>query len=415
MTDLTEIGQEIATLDLTTPPVNVIIERAGFARRRRNRRATGSLAIAFAVVIAVALVIASMPGSKAPVPVNRAPVRSDVTYVYAVDETHDAIAVFELSADRHLSEVKSIVLPFAPGVVVPAEGDRFLYVAPVAPESQSGSKSIYEVDLATGKIVGKIDSTEPLGNVTASPKADVAYAYNNDMVPIDFSTGEIGPSFAAVDGYYNDLAISPDAKTAVATCLGPGGGIRIIDLLTHRVTKSIQLTKDSVIDGVRGFWVALNVAFEANGTTALVSVQREMSNDLFLAQLFVLDVKTGKVQSIVNLAEGGVANVVVSKDNRFAYVFVQDRSPGEFEVVPVELSSDHALDPIKVGAPDGVGIAGIPGRDELLTVDVDWNAAVIDESLGRVVARFHVPVSPANAVTLQPIGVGSGPPSRSSG
>ncbi|MFZ0667186.1 MAG: hypothetical protein WAM97_15650 [Acidimicrobiales bacterium] len=416
MTDLTEIRQEIASLDLATPPVNVIVERAGFARRRRNRRRTGSLAVAFALVIAVAVVVVSLPARKSPVPLHRGPVSTDVTpYVYAVDEARDAIAVFKLSADGRLSKVKSIGLPFAPGLVVPRAGDRFLYVAPIAPESQAGSKSVYEVDLATGKIVRKVSGPEPLGNVTASPNADTAYAYDNDIIPINFSTGAIGRSFAPSDGYYNDLAISPDGKTAVATCLGPAGGIRIIDLLTHRVTKTIKLTMDSTVDGVRGFWVAMNVSFESNGTTALVSVQRELSNNFFRAQLFVLDVRTGKVRSIVDLAAGGVGNVVVANDNRRAYVFVQDRSPGEFEVVPVELATDRALAPINVGATDGVLIAGVPGHDQLLTVDVEWNAAIIDQSLDRVVARFHIPVSPANAVTLQPISVGAASLGETSG
>lgn len=404
MIELGDLRYEIGSLDFATPPLSSIQGRASRNRKRRNRRNTAVLTAAFVSLIVLAVVLVSEPErstKKAP-PTMTVP--KDRMLFYAADQANHSVDEFEAPLNGTLpTRTGSIKLSFAPGVVALSPSGNDLYVSPIAAESEAGSNSLYVVDVRTGKVVRKIiDDKTPIGSITVSPDGKTAYAWDNSIVPIDVASGKIGASFAPVQGEYNDLEISPNGETAITTCIGPCSGIQIIDLRTRRVTRTIRVFTHSKVEPTYA-------AFSANGTTAYVTAQLSEGSTNTHTELLFLDVATGTIYRTLDLATGWAVNVLVAHTPDRAFVFVQDRSPGTFDVVPVKLATGVALPTrISLGTTDGFEAIAVGPTPYLVAVDTDLNAYLIDETTGLVLWKWHIPVSAYEAVTLQPFAI-SGP------
>jgi hypothetical protein len=415
VTDLRELKRDIDDLHFPTPPVRDIIERARRHRRQGKRRVATSVVLG-ALVIAVTIVI--VVGSAGP-ETRRAGTefyRGTATagfvspdgLLYVADQGNNSLVELDPAGRPTFAVLPSVPLPFTPGVVAISPNGSMAYVAPLVPEFEGGSNTLFEVDLTTGRIVRAIvDHAQPLGSITLAPNGTTAYAWGNDIVPIDLRTGHIGAPIAHVDGQYTDFEIAPGGRTAVATSEGPAPGYQEVNLADGKVTRTVT-TASLGLREMPGRWTPEAVAFSATGTSALLTVEND-SGERSTTGLLQVSVSTGRFESGINLGPGLAGNVVVAPGGK-AFVFIQTPgrggASGRFTVVPVVLMTDTALPSIVIGDATGLGVLQWTGHSTLLAVDTGWRITTVDETTDRIRSVSTVAVPSLRGPSLQPIAFG---------
>jgi DNA-binding beta-propeller fold protein YncE len=416
MTDLHDLKTDIDNMHFSTPSVGDIIDRARRHRRRIRRRVTGSTGLlVFAIVAALVAISTSGkgPGSfrAASGPFRGTSAAAFISrdgLLYVADQGNNSLLVLNPVGNRAFAPVFSIPLSFTPGVVAVAPDGSMAYVAPLVPEFEGGSNALYEVNLATERVVRTIvDHSQPLGSVTIAPNGRTGYAWNNDIVPIDLPSGHVRAPIAYSSGEYTDFEISGDGQRAFATTAGPTPNYQEIDLATGKIIRTVS-TADLTLHGTSGRWTPEAVTFSRAGTSALVTLQNE-TGDRSIAGLLTVSTRTGRIESSVELGPGGVGNVVVAPSGERAFVLVQTPGggySGTFTVVPVDLSTNEALARIIVDQTQGLGLMQLTTRSTTFAVDTQWKVTAIDETTDRIRSVSTIPIPSLRGPSRQPIAFG---------
>ena len=327
-------------------------------------------------------------------------------FVYVADQGSHSIVELDPSATPRFSLVATIPLTFTPGVVAVSSDGAMAYVSPLVPEFAGGSNALYEIDLATQRVVRTIiDPYQPLGNISLAPDGKVAYAWGDDIVPIELSSGRILRPIARSHLAYTDFEISPKGRTAVATSEGPTPSIQLLNLRTRSVTRTVS-TKNLHLPNTTGFWSDQSVAFSPNvGTAYVVAAQEEREGSY--ARLLTVALGSGKIEQSADLGSGEVGNVVVSPSGAKAFVLVQvpvaNVYSGAFTVESVGLVGDRHVHKIVIGETQGLGLLQLTSKHKLFGIDTSWRVATINERTDHIVAISTIPVPSLYAATLQPI------------
>ncbi len=321
------------------------------------------------------------------------------------DQGSNSLVELDPSATPPFSLVATIPLTFTPGVVAVSSDGAMAYVSPLVPEFAGGSNTLYEINLATQRVVRTIiDPSQPLGNISLAPDGKVAYAWGADIVPIELSSGRILPPISRSRLAYTDFEISPKGRTAVATSEGPSPSIQLLNLKTRRVTRSVN-TKNLHLPDTTGFWSDQSVAFSPNGATAYVTAQQEREGSY--CRLLTVALGSGRIEQSADLGSGEVGNVVVSSSGAKAFVLVQvpvgNVYSGAFTVESVGLDGDRHVHKIVIGETQGLGLLQLTSKHKLFGIDTKWRVATINERTDHIVAISSVPVPSLYAATLQPI------------
>jgi len=414
MTDLSDLVDEISGLRLTAPPLEDIIRRAARGKRLRTERRLTVAVIVLGLVISVAVLLVGRltkehQALQGATPYSGSASAAFVTRggrVYVADQGNNSLLELNPTATPPFEPVSTTPLPFTPGVVAISPDDSTAYVSPLVPEFAGGSDSLYEISLATGHVLRRIvDPLQPLGNVTIAPKGATAYAWGDDIVPINLSSGRIGPPIAHSTGEYTDFEIAPDGTTALASSDGPSPNFQVIDLTTGKPTRTVS-TAHLGVGGLTGFWSPEAVAYSPNGATAYVVIEQDAFGKTRVGLLKVSD-RTGSVLSAVGLGSGEAGNVVVAPNGERAFVATQIDIPhvpsGAFDVVPVDLATMKPLRKITLGHVQDLGLLAIPGHLTLYAFDTEWRVAEVNETTDAIVAATPIPVPSLLAATLQPI------------
>ena len=413
MTDLRDLKQDIDHMHLPTPPMHDIVELAerGQRRRRRVKRQLSAATMLVALVALVSILVVSRPaeGPKRP---TSGPERylgtasvafvSRTGFVYVADQGNNSLVELDPSAKPAFSPLATIPLSFTPGVVALSPNSAMAYVSPLVPEFAGGSNTLYEIDLATKTVVKTIvDESQPLGSIAIAPNGKTAYAWGDDVVPIDLSSGLIGAPIAHSSGSYTDFEIAPNGRTAIATSDGPSPNYQEIDLTTGKVIRTVS-TAHLHLHNTMGFWSPENIAFTPNGTTVLVTLEHETAHSTTVG-LLRSSSRTGMLESSTNLESGLAGNVLITSDSQKAFVFVQT---GAFTVVPIDLATGKTLPRITIGHNLGLGLLQLARSSTLFAVDTQWKVATIDERTDRILSSSVIPVPSLLAPTLQPLALG---------
>jgi DNA-binding beta-propeller fold protein YncE len=420
VTDLRGLKEDIDSLQFPTPPVHDVIELARRSRNRRVRKRVAAAAalLALVVVTTTAIVnpLAKSPGtsrsaSGSYLGTASAAFVSRDGLVYVADQANDSLLGLDPTGSPPFEPLSTIPLPFTPGVVAISPNGAMAYVAPLAPEFEGGSNTLYEVNLATHHVVGTIvDHSQSLGSITIAPNGRTAYAWGDDIVPIDLQSGHIRAPMAVANGNYTDFEIAPNGRTAVATTNGPSPAVQEINLMTDTVTRTVSIAHLG-LHGTPVRWSPEAVAFSPTGANAYITAEHETGNGT-TARLLSMSVDTGKMESSVNLGPALVGNVVIDPNSEKAFVFLQAHLSGAysytgaFTVVPVDLSSNEVLPGIVVGHTQGLGLLSFAKASELFAVDTQWNVTGIDETTDRIRSISTIPVPSLRGPSLQPIASG---------
>jgi DNA-binding beta-propeller fold protein YncE len=415
VTDLHDLKQDIDSMRFATPPLHEIVDRARRSQRRRLRRRIFTTAVLVAVVVFCSIVIVSRPGARGPELNGPGSQRYRGTataafvsrsgLVYVADQGNDSLLVLDPSSRPGFEPVATIPLSFTPGVVAVSPNGTTAYVSPLVPEVAGGSNTLYEVDLSTQKVVRTIvDRSQPLGSIAIAPDGKTAYAWGDDIVPIDLSTGQILKPISRSQSDYTDLEISPNGRTAIATSEGVSPNYQLINLVTGNITRTVSIG-DLQIGHTKGMWSPQTVAFSPDGTSAYIGVQQEAGSSS--AWLLKVSVRTGRVESGVELGQGGIGDVVVTSDGSRVFVLVQTDVKGvysgAFTIAPVKTGTLTPLPRMVVGDVQGLGLLQFGTADTLYAVDTQWRLARIDERTDQIISTLRIPVPSLLATTLQPI------------
>jgi DNA-binding beta-propeller fold protein YncE len=324
--------------------------------------------------------------------------------IYVADQGSNSLLELDPSATPPFSPVATIPLTFTPGVVAVSSDGAMAYVSPLVPEFAGGSNTLYEVDLATHRVVRTIsDPSQPLGSITLAPDGKIAYAWGDGIVPIELSSGRILPPISRSQLAYTDFEISPNGKTAIATSEGPTPSIQMLNLRTRNVTRTVS-TKNLHLPDTTGFWSPQSAAFSPNGATAYVTAQQERRGSY--GTLLTVSLASGRIERSTGLGSGGVGNVVVSPGGAKAFVLIQvpvvNVYTGVFTVESVGLVGDRHVHKIVIGETQGLGLLQLASKHNLYGIDTNWKVATINERTDRVVAISTIPVPSLYAATLQP-------------
>jgi DNA-binding beta-propeller fold protein YncE len=416
VTDLRELQQDIDRMGFATPPLHEIVDRASRGKRRRRLRRVSATAVLVAVVVLCSIVIVSRPGARGPELTSPGSQRyrgtataafvSNSGLVYVADQGNNSLLVLDPSSKPGFEPVATIPLSFTPGVVAVSPNGAMAYVSPLVPEGAGGSNTLYEVDLSTQKVVRSIvDHSQPLGSIAIAPDGKMAYAWGDDIVPIDLSTGQILKPISQSRFDYTDFEISPNGRTAIATSEGVSPNYQLINLVSGNITKTVSIGYLQ-IRHTKGMWSPQTVAFSPDGTSAYIGLQH--GSESLSAWMLKISAETGKIESNVELGQGGVGDVVVTLDGSRAFVLVQTDVKGvysgAFTIVPVETGTLAALPRVIVGDAQGLGLFQLGTAHTLYAVDTQWRLARIDERTDHIKSTLRIPVPSLLATTLQPIG-----------
>jgi hypothetical protein len=123
--------------------------------------------------------------------------------------------------------------------------------------------------------------------------------------------------------------------------------------------------------------------------------------------LLKISAKTGRIESDVELGQGGVGDVVVTSDGSRAFVLVQTDVKGvysgAFTIAPVETGTLAPLPRILVGDVQGLGLLQFGTAHTMYAVDTQWRLARIDERTDQINSTLRIPVPSLLATTLQPV------------
>jgi hypothetical protein len=279
------------------------------------------------------------------------------------------------------------------------------YLEPLVPEFQGGSDTLYEISLQTRQVVRTIvDRSQPLGSITIAPNGKTAYAWANDVVPIDLTTGQIGAPIANVNGEYTDFAIAPNGQTAFATSQGQAPGIQEIDLAAGTVTRTLSTAQLTSHD-TPGRWTPEAVAFSPSRRTAYITVQHEGVQGPTVG-LLQISVGTGQIEASIVVGSGLAGNVVIAPDVDTGFVFVQTPIKGDyagaFIVVPIDLPTTEIRPEIIVSETQGLGLLQLAGQHNLFAVDAQWKITTIDERTDRIRSVSTIALPPPRWPSLQP-------------
>jgi DNA-binding beta-propeller fold protein YncE len=415
VTDLRDLKQDIDDMGFAPPPLHEIVDRARRGQRRRRLRRVSATAVLAAVVVLSSIVIVSRPGARGPKLTGPGSQRyrgtataafvSKSGLVYVADQGNNSLLVLDPSAKPEFEPVATIPLSFTPGVVAVSPNGAMAYVSPLVPEVAGGSNTLYEVDLSTQKVVRTIvDHSQPLGSIAIAPDGKMAYAWGDDIVPIDLSTGQILKPISRSQSDYTDFEISPDGRTAVATSEGVSPNYQLINLVSDNIAKTVSIG-DLQLRHTKGMWSPQTVAFSPDGTSAYIGLQH--GSDSLSAWLLKISAKTGRIESDVELGQGGVGDVVVTSDGSRTFVLVQTDVKGvysgAFTIAPVKTGTLIPLPRIVVGDVQGLGLLQFGTAHTLYAVDTQWRLTRIDERTDHIVSTLRIPVPSLFATTLQPI------------
>ena len=337
MTDLRDLKVEIDNMQFPAPPVREIVERARRHRRRVQRRVTGSTVLLVLGVVAAVVIVDTSGKAPGPFRIAAGPYRGTSAaafisrdgLVYVADQGDNSLLALDPVGDPAFTPVSSIPLSFTPGVVAVAPNSATAYVAPLVPEFEGGSNILYEVNLTTQRVVRTIiDHSQPLGSVTIAPNGRTAYAWDDAIVPIDLPSGRIRAPIAHENGEYTDFEISPDGRRALATSAGPTPNYQEIDLATGTIIRTVS-TADLTLHETPGRWTPGAVTFSSAGTTAFVTLQNE-TGDRSTVGLLRVSMRTGRIESSVDLGRGLVGNAVIAPSDNRAFVLVQTPAEGVY-------------------------------------------------------------------------------------
>ena len=402
-------------MGFATPPLHEIVDRARRGQRRRLRRRVSAATVLVAVVVLCSIVIVSRPGARGPALTGLGPQQymgtataafvSKSGLVYVADQGNNSLLVLDPSSKPGFEPVATIPLSFTPGVVAVSPNGSMAYVSPLVPEVAGGSNTLYEVDLSTQKVVRTIvDHSQPLGSVAIAPDGKMAYAWGDDIVPIDLSTGQILNPISRTQFDYTDFEISPNGRTAIATSEGASPNYQLINLVSGNITKTVSIG-DLQIRHTKGMWSPQTAAFSPDGSSAYIGLQH--GSETLSAWLLKISAKTGGIESDVELGQGSVGDVVVTSDGSRAFVLVQTDVKGvysgAFTVPPVETGTMAPLPRIIVGDVQGLGLLQFGSAHALYAVDAQWRLARIDERTDHISSTLRIPVPSLLATTLQPI------------
>jgi DNA-binding beta-propeller fold protein YncE len=325
--------------------------------------------------------------------------------IYVADQGNNSILELDPSAMPAFEPVATIRLSFTPGVVAVSPNGSMAYVSPLVPEFAGGSTTLYEVNLSTQKVVRTIvDHSQPLGSIAIAPNGKMAYAWGDDIVPIDLSTGRILAPISRSLFDYTDFEISPNGRTAIATSEGGSPNYQLINLVNGTITKTVGVGYLQVRH-TTGLWSPQTVAFSPDGKSAYIGLQQEAGGAS--AWLLKVSVMTGSIESGVRLGQGGVGEIVVSANGSRAFVLVQTDEKGVysgvFTVAPVETRSLNALPQIVVGDVQGLGLLQLAAAHALYALNTQWGLVRIDERTDHIISTSKIPVPSLLAATLQPI------------
>jgi hypothetical protein len=413
VTDLHDLKYDVARLELEPLPVQEVITRAQRRQRRRVTRRVLTMVLLVAIVVASVLILGRPSSGPRLTQAPRQTYEGTASaafvsrsgFIYVADQGNNSLLKLDPSATPPFSLVATIRLTFTPGVVAVSSDGAMAYVSPLVPEFAGGSNTLYEIDLATHRVVRTIfDPSQPLGNISLAPGGKVAYAWGADIVPIELSSGSILPPIPKTQRAYTDFEISPDGKTAVATSEGPSPAIQLLNLKTRSVSRTVS-TQDLHLPGTTGFWSPQSVAFSPGGGRAYVSAEQERAGSY--SRLLTVSLRSGRIERSTYLGNGGVGNVVISASGAKAFVLVQapvaNVYSGAFTVESVGLVGDRHVHKIVIGDTQGLGLLQLVGKHTLFGIDSKWKVATINERTDRIVAISLIPVPSLHAATLQPI------------
>jgi DNA-binding beta-propeller fold protein YncE len=325
--------------------------------------------------------------------------------VYVADQGNNSLLALDPSSTPGFELVATIPLTFTPGVVAVSPDGSMAYVSPLVPEAAGGSNTLYEVDLSTQKVVRTIvDHSQPLGSIAIAPDGKTAYAWGDDIVPINLSTGQILNPIPRSRFDYTDFEVSPDGRMAIATSEGASPTYQLINLVNDSITKTVKVG-GLQIRHAKGTWSPQTVAFSADGKSAYIGLQD--GSESLSAWLLKVSTKTGRIESDVELGQGGVGDVVVTSDGSKAFVLVQTDVEGvysgAFTVAAVETGTLTPLPRIVVGNVQGIGLLQVGSTQTLYAVDALWGLARINERTDSIGSAVRIPVPSLLAPTLQPI------------
>jgi DNA-binding beta-propeller fold protein YncE len=415
VTDLHDLKQDIDNLHLVAPPMHDIVDRARRNQRRRMRQRLSGTAALLAVIAVVSIIVGTRsattgpqvasPGLRGYVGTASAAFVSKSGLIYVADQGNNSILELDPSSVPAFEPVARIPLSFTPGVVAVSPNGSMGYVSPLVPEFAGGSNTLYEIDLSTQKVVRTIvDHSQPLANIAIAPNGKMAYAWGDDIVPIDLSTGRILPPISRSLFDYTDFEISPNGHRAIATSEGASPNYQLINLVNRTITKTVVVSHLQ-IHHTKGLWSPQTAAFSPDGKSAYIGLQQEAGTTS--AWLLKVSVGTGRIASGVRLGQGGVGEVVVSPNGSRAFVLVQSDVKGVysgvFKVLPVETGTMNPQVQIIVGDVQGLGLLQLGHDFTLYALDTQWKLARIDERTDRIVSTLKIPVPSLLATTLEPI------------
>jgi hypothetical protein len=413
MIDLSDLADEISALHLAAPPLQDIVRRASKAKRQRTQRRLTATVGVLALAIAATVFFVGRPVKAHPVPgISMYAGSASAAFVtksgvvFVADQGNDSLLELNPKSKPPFDPVGTIPLPFTPGVVAISPDASTAYVAPLVPEFAGGSNALYEINLATGRVVRKIvDNLQPLGSITIGPDGNTGYAWGDDVVPIELSSGEIRAPIAHSTGEYTDFEIAPDGTTALALSDGPSPGFQVIDLTKGTLTRAVSTARLRV-DALSGFWSPEATSYAPNGATAYVVVEQQTRGGSNVGLLKV-STRTGSIYSAVRLGGGEAGNLVVAPNGERAFVSIQidvaHVPSGSFDVVPVDLVTMKPAPRIDVGDVQELGLLEIPEYQTLYAVDTSWRVTEVDETTGDIIGSSVIPVPSLLAPTLQPI------------
>lgn len=338
-----------------------------------------------------------------------------------------AASVITLSVSR--SQPKTSRAPNASGLTKPVKDMAYV----------TTSEGILKINLATGKVVGRITphgSALALDPIAIAPDGNTAYVVSdNVLTPIDLASGlakapiSLGSptgGIADATGYPSSIAIAPDGRTAYVAVPGKGtivpvhlasrsnaspiflgGTPQSIAIAPNGATAYVTNTTTDAVDvvnlvtgsvnSIAGIVDPLEVAITPNGARAYVStgtgiVPIDLPSGSVFAQIRVGSMRAGFVPGPIVVSQDGqriyVANTESAIDN--ATVFVAStrsntiiHSLGGFaQPVGLSLAGDgHTLYVLNVAASPGAAIGGGSGTSSAVQknalVPIDLNSGVV--------------------------------------
>lgn len=317
------------------------------------------------VDLAGAQTVATIPAGDRPIFIA---LTADESYAYVISDFPAALSIVNLTTQT-LSETIPIGGLTLRQIALSQDGTE-AYIT-------RNSDSILVFDIATEQTIDTIGDFDGPNGIVLAADGQTAYVgdHGNGIAVVDLPSRTIGETYRTCN-YPSGIALSANEGYAYIACQFDNK-FRTIPLAQQQTTVT---THDL-------FYRPEAVALSYDASTAYV-----VTDGFAADRLHILDMATGNVTAEIYTSNGGVSDIVLSADQRYAYV------PVGFGVDIFDLANQSLLTTIStVAYPQAVAVS--PDGTQLYIAETGTNALVIADLFSfTIIATIPVGSDPQDVV-----------------